>query len=305
MTLRAMNNGYRLESMQSYGTVQLAPNSPLGLLDGRRIVFGQDTISSSLVVLWWIVSHVAAQGFETSVPRRLPVPIAILVAAVMLYMIGTRQTILGFLLLLALAFPSVRLRSRVIVSVFVVAALCGVIVLSEVWVQGSEMIGGAKIGSNFLERTQRLGDEFDGSEHSRLNMLQESWQVAVREPFLGQGFNSKADVYYVVEASGDKMLEFSAYPHGVIASLLRDRGLVFMLAFMVPMALVLWRAAVTALGAQGFGMEWSLAVILLVMPLGGAWLSGIYWSAFDLMVPLSLIAFARLTRPSQGARDLK
>ena len=145
--------------------------------------------------------------------------------------------------------------------------------------------------STAFSRLEKLPDEFSDEENQRWGQFIESINVARDNPFTGGGFNSWRGGQ-VFTSQGSEPAVYTSYPHGIIPSLLNDRGLLIGLLITLLLSIVFLRAFKCAGLMPLRSPQWGAAVFMVCLPLSGALFSGIYWTSGFLITSLTLMVIA-------------
>lgn len=278
------------------------PLNDFGYSYGRYRIFGTDTITSGL-----LVTLVATCGvvwmFLTA--RRGSACVAVLaLCAAAIFLIGNTQNSLVFYVLVCLL--SARLFAMRWLALTAIVAGSIILAASLMWKepQTSSSEEGASHSINELPHILNDFAPDDGSR--RLGQAVESLHAAWASPIAGNGFNSWRGGETFFRDSTDRngftlKIEISSYPHGTIPSIMNDRGLFIGSAAVILVFVVFVRAVHTAVFASVCSPPWSASVLFVCLPLGGAWFSGLYWTSGTLLVPLTLLVFARASTSTSAA----
>ena len=267
------------------------PYNALGFQTERFILFGQNTIlSGGLVVL--VASGSAAWLFPIA-SRKWSTVALLTLSGYALYLIGTTQSALAFAVLpISLSFKT---KFHPLYWLFFAGG-----VLATVWfaVEISSSDDAIAPSTDILGRLTHVSSDFKDDPSARLHQFLESLDSAIEKPFSGNGFNSwrNGETFTQLRESRSGIVtnsQITGYPHGVLSSILNDRGLVLGVIFTILYSIVLLRA----IHCIGLGLllnpAWRAAIIFTPLCLAGPLFSGTYWTSGTLIVPLTLLMIAK------------
>ena len=266
-------------------------SNDLGFRTGRFILFGQNTIlSGGLVVL---VASGSAVWLFPFASRKWYTFTCLAFSGFAIYLIGSTQSVIAFtILLLSISFKK---KSHPLYWLFLTGGT-----LATVWfaVEFSRSDDAIAPSTDALSRLKHISADFKDDPSTRFSQFLESLERAIENPFLGNGFNSWRNGETFTQVSESRLgvvttSEATGYPHGVLSSILNDRGLVLGLIFVILYSIVLLHAIHSIWLGLPSNSAWSAAIFLLSLCLAGPLFSGTYWTSGTLIVPLTLSMIAR------------
>lgn len=279
----------------------LEPQNDLGISYGRHRFFGTDTITSgSLIVL-------CAASTAISLPAvrwKWVLMAGLLLCVYAVYLVGNTQSLLAVSVLLALLY--VRMPRKLRLALVALVLVCAIFAIATQSRPGMEE-SPERVRSDAISRLEKIPDEFGRSETLRFGQFLESFDAALENPVAGGGFNTWRRGESFATTTTDRfgqqsIVERTGYPHGVIPSLLNDRGLIVSLLATFLLAIVLLRAVRCVCQEPLTSPKWSAAVFVACLPFAGTLFSSVYWTAGALAVALMLAAIAASAASPRRAR---